>query len=57
MLAGVLEVQMSMNTARIIDDLRKVKGTVEGGMAAIEKAVASAESALGANFEKRINHV
>lgn len=48
MLAGSLEIQMQMSTARILDDVRKVQTTVGGAMGSIEKAVASAQNALGA---------
>lgn len=46
-LAGVLEIQMQMSTARILEDVRKVQTTVGGAMNEVGKAVASVERALG----------
>ncbi|MDZ4251208.1 MAG: hypothetical protein U1A72_01365, partial [Sulfuritalea sp.] len=46
MIAGVLEVQMLANLARLQKDMTQAKGMVGGTMKGIEGAVGSAKSAL-----------
>jgi hypothetical protein len=48
MLAGQLEIQMLTNMAALTSQMSDVKGTVEGAMSGVEKAVGQAKSALQA---------
>jgi hypothetical protein len=48
LLAGALEIQMSMGIARIQDDIRKAQSIVGSGMKSIESSVAMVKNALGA---------
>jgi lambda family phage tail tape measure protein len=48
MIAGLLEIQMLANLARLADDMNKAKSMVGSSMKSIESAVSTAKSALGA---------
>ena len=47
-LAGVLEIQLMANMAKLAEDMRGAKSTVDDAMQGVEKAVGGAKSALQA---------